>query len=347
MRPAKSDAGRHITESGKPILNPGFCIKAFALVLAGALAGPVFAQGLADSYPTKPVTLIVPYSAGGNTELEARLYAQRLGESLGRPVVLDFKPGAGTTVGTAYVAKAPPDGHTLLTISSAFATAPAFYKDLPYDPVKDIAPISLMNKRTIVFLLHPSLPFKNIAEYVAFARANPGAINFATSGAGGATHLGGAQLGMATTTEVTFVHYKGAAQMATDLVAGRVNATFNALSTSLPQIRSGKLKVLAISSIERSPLLPGMQTIAEQGVPGFDYSSYMGIVAPGGTPVGIINRLSLELQKIAKSPEVIQRLAADGSLTVGSTPEQLRQFYLAEINQFRILVQKTGIQLQE
>lgn len=167
-------------------MNPGRRVKVFALMLAGVLAGPVHAQGPADIYPTKLVTLIVPYAAGGNTELEARLYAQKLGESLGRPVVLDFKPSAGTTVGTAYVAKAPPDGHTLLTISSAFATAPAFYKDLPYDPVKDIAPVSLMNKRTIVFLLNPSLPFKNIAEYVAFARANPGTINFATSGAGGA-----------------------------------------------------------------------------------------------------------------------------------------------------------------
>lgn len=322
-----------------------FACKMTLFLLAG-LSGGVFAQA-ADVFPSRPVTLIIPYSAGGNTEIEARIYMQKLADSLGKPVLVDFKPGAGTTVGTAYVAKAPADGYTLLTISSAFVTVPAFYKDLSYDPLRDIAPVTLMSKRTTVFLVHPSVPFRNIPEFIAYARANPGAVNFATSGAGGATHLGGAQLALATNTEFTFVHYKGASQMAADLVAGRVNATFNALSTSLPQVKAGKLRLLAISSIEPHPLLPGVQTIAEQGVPGFDYYSFMGIVAPGGTPAPVINRLSGELQKIARMPEIAQRLAGDGTIMVGSTPEALRKFYTAEISQVRNLVQKTGIKLQE
>jgi tripartite-type tricarboxylate transporter receptor subunit TctC len=321
--------------------------QALTLMIVSVLTLPVFGQGTVNPFPTKPVTLIVPFAAGGNNDIEARIYSQKLGDSLGHPVLLDFKSGATTTIGSAYVAKAPPDGHTLLVIGAAFLIASTFYKDLSYDPIKDFAPLSLMSRRTIVFMIHPALPVNNISEYIAYAKANPGAITFSTSGAGSVTHLGGAQLSTATNTQVMFVHYKGASQQAADLLSGRVNATMNALSTSLPHIKAGKLKLLAIASIDRSPLLPGVMTIAEQGVPGFDVASFMGILAPARTPPAITGKLSVELQRIAKMPDVAKRLAADGSIMIGSTPDELRQYNAAEIDQLRSLIQKTGITLQE
>ena len=305
------------------------------------------AQGLAENYPARPVQVVVPFPPGGVTDVEARLYTQKLTENLGRAFVLDYKAGAGQTIGTGFVAKAAPDGYTLLVITSGFTVNPAFYKSLPYDPARDFAPVSLMTKRPTLLVVHPSLPAKSVNEYLVYAKANPGKINWATNGAGGVTHLTGAWLHNATHTQVTIVHYKGSASLQLDLNAGRTQVTTTTFLTALPLIKSGKLRALAIASMDRSALLPDLQTIAEQAVPGYDYSSWLGIIAPAGIPPAILAKLSSELSKVAKTAEIAQKLADEGTVMVGSTPEQFRRHIINEINRWQKLVEETGIKLEE
>ncbi len=322
-----------------------------AFIAAGILmacsALPAMAQAPADSYPTKPVTLIVPFGPGASTDNETRLYARKLTELTGGNFLVDYKPGAGTTTGTAYVAKAAPDGYTLLSFASGFTSAPALYKQLPYDPIKDFAPVSLMTKRAIVIASPASAPFRNITEYIAYTRAHPGEINIATPGSGSGPHLNMAWLQGLIGTKVTYVHYKGAAPAMVDLLAGRVHVVATTLNTALPQIKSGKLRAIAIGNAERSPLLPDAQTVIEQGVPGYDYSSPFGFVAPGGTPAAIVNRINAELVKVAKSADIAKTIEADGGLLIAGSPEQLRQLIAREINLYRKLAQDTGIKLEE
>jgi tripartite-type tricarboxylate transporter receptor subunit TctC len=319
-----------------------------SIVLCAAVLAAFSHTALAQSdYPNKPVQVVIPYAPGGTTDVEARLYTQKLGEALGKSFVLDFKPGAGAVAGSNMVAKGVPDGYTILMTTASLAVSPALVKDLPYDPVKDFAPISLMSKRATLILMHPSMPFKTFPEYVAFAKANPGKINFGTSGAGGIIHLAGAWLSSLTGTDVTFVHYKGSGQMYTDLLAGRVHVTPVTFTTGLPYIKSGKLKPLVVTAAERSKLLD-LPTVAEQGVPGFEYPSWFGVLAPPATPAPIVNKLSAELAKIAKLPDVVQKLGeTDGSQMVGSTPEQFRKMIITETARWKKLVAETGIKLED
>lgn len=305
-------------------------------------ATPVLAQST-PNYPAKPVTLIAPFPAGGPVDAEVRLYTQKLSQSLGQPFIVDAKPGAGTTIGTAYVAKAAPDGYTLLATNSSFSITPAFYPDLPYDPLKDLAPISLMSKRSTALFAAASAPFSTLAAYLAHARAHPGEINMGTVGAGGALHLSGAWLHSATGTEVTFVHYKGAGPMYLDMFAGRTHAAFVALSSALPFLKAGKLKMLAIANLERSPLMPGVATVAEQVVPGFEYSSWIGIAAPAAIPAPVLEKINAELVKAARSPDIAEKLSPSGTLAVGSTPAFFRQYLAQEIGRWKKLVTELGI----
>lgn len=321
--------------------------RASATLLAwamGAVSG--FAWSQAADYPSRQVTIVVPTGPGASTDVEARLYAQKLSERLGRSFVVDYKPGAGQTLGAAYVARAAADGHTLLTVSGSFTATPALMS-LPYDTARDFAPISLMSNRATVILAHPSVPYKTVPEFVAFARAHPGEINVATNGSGGSPHLNAAWFHNLTNTKVTFVHYKAAAAAQTDLMAGRVAVTFTTLLSGLPHIRASKLRALGIASSERSAMLPGMPTAAEQGVTGYNYASWLGIVAPAATPPAIVERLNGELVRIAKLPDVMAKLEADGGNTVGSTAQELRQVILAEIARYRKIVADNGIRLEE
>ena len=317
-----------------------FFLAAYALS-ATLLPGAVFCQ--AADYPSRQVTLIVPFGPGAATDIETRLYTQKLTENSGQSFVVDYKPGAGTTTGSAFVARAAPDGHTLLVISGSFAASPALYKTLPYDPIKDFAPISLMSKRTTVIVAYPSTPYKNISEYIAYAKAHPGEVNVSTTGSGGSVHLNAAWFHSLSNTTVTFVHYKAAAAGQTDLLAGRVQITFTSLLSANPHLRAGKLKVLGIGNAERSPMLPGVLTAVEQGLPGYDYSSIFAILAPAATPTAIVNKLNAELGKVARAPDIVAKLEADGGLIVVSTPQQLRQWLIAEIARYRKLVQEAGI----
>lgn len=319
-------------------------ITASALLLS--VQGVALAQGAAD-YPAKPVTIVVPFGPGASVDIETRLYAGKLSEQMGRQFVVEYRAGAGGTIGTAYVARAPADGHTLLTITSSFTGAPALYKNLAYDPIRDFSGVSLMSKRTGVILVHPSVPYTNVAEFLAYARANPGKINVSTTGAGGTPHLNAEWLHNMTRTQVTFVHYKGSSSGLTDLMAGRVQVTYATLLSGMAHIKSGKVRALAIASAERSPSMPLLPTVQEQGVPGYDYASWLAIAAPNATPAAIVNRLSAELGKVAKMPDVMQRLEADGGILIGGSPGALNQLIASESARWRKLVADADIKLEE
>ena len=302
----------------------------------------------AQTYPARPVTFIVPYAAGaGAISIETQLYAQKLADAMGQPFLVDYRPGAGTMIGSAYVAKAPPDGYTLLSQTGSFNTVPALYKNLPYDSLKDLTPVSLMGKRTTVIAASPLAPFRTIKEYIEYTRAHPGEINIATPGSGSSPHLNAAWFHSLVGTKVAYIQYKVTSNLIADLIAGRVHVTYTTLGSVLPLIKSGKLRLLGIGNAERSPVLPDALPAAQQGVPDYDYSSISFILAPGKTPATIVNRLSTELAKIAKDPEVVQKLGGDGAVIVGSTPEQLGKVLVAEITRFEKLVQETGIKLEE
>ncbi len=302
-----------------------------------------FSQGAADNYPSRPVTVIAPYGPGGPSDRESRLTTSKISEILGQPFVQDFKPGAGTMLGSALAAKAAPDGYTLLVVSTSFTVLPAFYKDIPYDTLKDFAPISQVTRRTNVLVSSPEFLARDFLEYIAYVRANPGKVNFATTGAGGVGHLSGEWLHAATKSQVTFVHYKQAANLIPDLAAGRTDVTLTGLQFVQPLIKSGKLKLLAVTDAQRSNLLPGVKTIAEQGVPGYTYLAWQGFSAPAGTPVAIINKLSEAFAKVVRAPDVAAMLEAEGGAPVGSTPAQFRQLIVTETERWKKLVQENGI----
>lgn len=317
-----------------------------AVLTAAFMPVPAMAQDAA-AFPTRLVTIVMPFPPGGPSEKESRLYAIKLQSLMGQTFLLDYKPGAAGTIAAAMVSKAAPDGHTLLVVTGSFTTYPALYKDLAFDPIKDFAPVSLMTRRTSVLLISPEHPARNFAEYVAYAKANPGKINYATVGAGGIAHLGAAWLHSATQVKVTYVFYKGGAALMQDLMKGRVDATSAPLLSVLPLIKAGKLRALGFMNDRASDLLPDTRTVAEQGVPGFNYASWYGLVAPSATPAAIVNKLSANLAIAAKAPEVAVPLEAEGSYMVGSTPAQFRQMLINETVIWKKVVQEAGIKLEQ
>lgn len=317
------------------------------LLFAAILLPSVTVAQDAATFPSRPVTIVMPFPPGGPSEKESRLYATKLQSLLGQPFVMEYKPGAAGTIAAAQVARAKPDGYTILVVTGGFTTIPSLYKDLPFDPVKDFAPISLMTQRTSVLLINPNHPAKTLPEYLAYAKANPGKVNYATVGAGGIAHLGAAWLHSAANVSVTYLFYKGGAALMLDLIEGRLDATSAPLLSVLPQIKAGKLRALGLMNDRRSDLLPGVRTVAEQGVPGFNYASWYGLVAPGATPAAIVNKLSENLAITAKAPEVAAPLEAEGSFMVGSTPAEFRRVILTETATWKKVVAEAGIKLEE
>ena len=318
-------------------------MQVIAAIAAAMFTGVLQAQ---TGWPTKPVQMISPYVPGGTTDKDGRLWGQKMSEALGKPFLLDFKPGAGSTVGSAYVAKSPPDGYTLLVVTSGYSITAATYKDLPYDPLKDLIGVTMTIKRPTVLMVHPSMPMNNFEEYINYLRANPGKFNFGTSGAGGLYHLMGEWMHSETKTKVTFVHYKGASPMFVDLVAGRVSGSPASYFNALPFAKAGKVKVLAIMSKERLSYLPGIRTVAEQGIPDFDYTAWGGILAPAGVPAAVLSRLSAESAKYAKDAAVLAQYAQvnDGTVVVGASPAEFQKVLVTEITRWRKLVNENGIQ---
>ncbi len=346
IRAMKSDSrimrGLQRLRGWLPLASPlGLC-----LVLAGASA-PLLGAESSDVFPSRPVTVVLAIAPGGPVDAEARLYLPKMQGVLGQPFVVDFKPGATGTTGTAYVARAVPDGYTLLLVTSGLTVFPAVYKSLAFDPIKDFAHLSLMSKKPTVLVANPSFPPRDAAEYLAYARANPGKVNFGTTGNGSSNHLVGAWIHSATRTKVTFVPYKGLGPMLPDIMGGRLDLTSAILSGVMPLIKSGKLRALAMTGEKRSGLLPDVPTISEKGIPGYDYSYWTGFSAPAGTPPAIAKKLADAFARVAHLPDVVTALESDGALAIGSSPEQFRQLLIAETTLWRKVVQDSGIAMED
>ena len=273
-----------------------------------AIATPVGAQ----QYPSRPIRLIVPQSAGGSTDLIARIVAQKMGDALGQTVVVDNRPGAGSLNGTDLVAKATPDGHTLLTVAASFTINPALHKNLPFDPVRDFTPVSQLATLPHILIVHPSVPVKSVKDLIALAKARPGELNVATSGIATSTHMAAELFMYMTGTRMVNVPYKGGAPSIIAMIAGQCQVNFAAISTAIPHVRSGKVRALAVTSAKRSAGAPEHPTVAEAGVPGYSHSSWVGLLAPAKTPRAIISRLNGEAVKAVQMQEVKTVLLRDG-----------------------------------
>ena len=302
----------------------------------------VFAQDGAE-YPAKTVRVIVAQETGGGTDIQARLFSAKLSENLRRQFVVENRTGAGNTIGFGFVAKAAPDGYTLLAVTPSFTFSPALYKNLPYDPVKDFAPISIVTRAPYVLLAHPSLPARSVRELIALAKARPGQLNAGVGGNGSFTHLAMVWFADLAKAKVTYIPYKGTGPVLIDLMAGNVDIAFGNVLSTLAFIRAGKMRALATSMSTRSAVLPELPTVAEAGVPGYDLNTWHGWAAPAGTPPSVINKMHEELARVVKSPQVAGQLAADGGEPVGSTPEQFRQLILSEVARWRKVVADSSI----
>ena len=313
--------------------------------LAGTIilaAGVAIAPAAAQSYPSGPLRVVVPFTAGGGTDILARLIAQKLNEAWGQPAVVENRPGASGTVGTAFVAKAAPDGHTMLVVPAGYAGNPSLYKNLPYQN-RDLAPVSRLASGPLTLVVHPSLPAKSVKELIAFARKRPGEINFGSSGAGTLPHLSAELFNSMSGIKMVHVPYKGAGAAVTDVMAGRVPVYFMNILQSVSLIKAGRLRALGVTTPERSPIAPEIPSIAEAGLKGFDMTNWYGLLVPSATPRAAVSKLNAEVVRILQLPELKSRLAQDGMAVVASTPEQFAEFLTRETAKFGRVIETAGI----
>jgi tripartite-type tricarboxylate transporter receptor subunit TctC len=315
-------------------------------VLGAGGVGTAFGQGAADVYPSKTVTVVIPFAPGSTTESDARPVLQHLTETFGKPFVTDFRPGAGGTVGNGYVARATPDAHTLLVITTSFATGIAVREKPPYT-ARDFAPVSMLSRRKVILVVTPTLPVNTFPEYLAYAKANPQKLNWGTSGVGSIFHMAGAYLAGATGTQVTFVHYKGNSQGFIDLVAGRTHVSPMTTFAAQPYLKSGKVRPIAHLSAGRSRMLPDLPSVDELGVKGYDYSGWGAIVTTGNSPAAAVNKLAAAVMAYTRSPEAVARAIKDGYELEGSTPQSLGKFIDGEIARWTKVVVDNGIKLND
>jgi tripartite-type tricarboxylate transporter receptor subunit TctC len=317
----------------------------FRTVVALLLFAPVFTVQIAQaqSWPNKPIRLVVPFSAGGNTDIVARLFAQELSKTLGQPVVVENKPGASGNIGADAVAKSAPDGYTLVmgTVGTHAINA-SLYKKMPYDAIKDFAPVTLLASVPNVLVVPVSLPVKSVKELVAYGKANPGKLSFASSGVGTSIHLSGEMFRTTTGIDMTHIAYKGSAPAVTDLIAAQVQLMFDNLPTSLQYVKSDKLRALAVTTAKRIEALPDVPTMIESGFPGFETGSWFGVFAPAATPKDIIARLNTELLKIAQIPEMQQKLLQSGAEPVGKGSEEFTAYVRSETTKWAKVVKDSG-----
>ena len=309
-----------------------------------ALALPLLATpaAQADDYPARPVRVIVPFSPGGAVDGPMRLLADGLSKRLGQAVVVENKPGAGATIGTELVAKSPPDGYTLLLASQTNAISATLYAHLSYDPIADFEPIALIGREPGVVVVHPSLPVRTLQELIAYAKAHPGELDYASSGNGSGQHLFAALLCSMTGMKMNHVPYRGSGQATADLIGGQVKVAIPGTAGMVGHIRSGKLRALAVTGAKRSPQLPDVPTVAEAGVPGYEAYVWMGLLAPRGTPPAIIEQLHRELVGVLATDEVKRYMDSAGIEIVGSTPAQFGAFFRAERSLWAKVIKETG-----
>ena len=312
---------------------------ALALLLCAALAGAAWAQ----TYPTKPIRFIVGFGAGGGNDMIARTLSRKLTESMGQQVIVDNRPGGAGIVAAVMAAKAPPDGYTLFAGSiSTLATNVSMHAKLPYDPVRDFAPVTVTTMSPYLCSVNTAVPVATLKEFIALAKATPGKINYASAGSGGGNHLSQELFKFMAGIDIVHVPYKGAAEQVTALIAGEVQMSCIQVQVALPQVRGGRLRALAITSAQRLAVVPDVPTIAEAGVPGYEATSWQGVVVPAGTPVAIVNRLYDEIAKALQLPEVTERLAAEGSTPGGITPQEFAAHIKSEIAKWAKIVKISG-----
>ena len=319
---------------------PGIAIiKLF--VVAAAMSGSVLA--VAQPYPSKPIRIIVPYPAGGTSDILARAVGPGITAALGQPVVVENKPGSTGNVGAELVAKSLPDGYTLLLADiGSLAIGPSIFPALPFDPVKDFAPVIMVAYSPHLLAVNPALPAKDVGELIALAKSKPGSLNFAVSGIGGANHLAGVDFAMRTGIKWTYIPYKGGAQAITDVAGGQADVLFNGMLATYPMAKGGKLKALAVSSPNRFAAAPDIPTVAESGLPGFETGSFQGIVAPAGTPPDIVIKLHQTITKILATPEMQARLVSAGAETRAGTPADFGVFIRDEKARWAKVVKESG-----
>ncbi|MDB5954090.1 tripartite tricarboxylate transporter substrate binding protein [Ramlibacter sp.] len=316
-----------------------FC-RLLLVVLALSLPGAAFAQ----AWPAHPIRMVVPFSAGaGVTDIMARLVAKHLSDSLGQPVVIDNRPGAGGIAGTDAVAKAAPDGYTFLVSNVAHTVDPYLYSRLPFDPVADFIPVTMINSAPLLLVVHPSVPVTSVKELVAYAKTHPGKLNYGSGGVGTTPHLAGELFKSLSGIDAVHVPYKGGAPALNDLMAGQLTYMIENVPGTMPFVKAGRLRALAITSAQRSPLVPALPTMAEAGVPGYEVIGWNAIFAVKGTPPAIVARLQTEVARILRLPEVRQQMAALGAEPIGNTPEEFSAFLKTETARWGKVIKEKGI----
>ncbi len=316
--------------------------KTLVAMLLMLVAGTAFAQG----YPNKPVKIVVPFTAGSATDILGRTIGQKLSEMWGQPVVIENKPGAGGTIGATTVAKSPPDGYTLLVHSAAQAVNPAIYPALPYDTEKDFVEVAMLGGQPNVLVVGTATGFKTVADLVAAAKKSPGQLNFGSAGVGSGTHINGEKFKLAAGIDVMHIPYKGTPEALTETMTGRITYFFSPISAALPNVREGKLIALGVSTARRASTLPNVPTIAESGLPGFDYNLWVGMFAPAGTPADIVDKINADVARVVQLPDVRERMAALGAEAMPMTPAEFRKFMREELVESAKVVKAGGIKLQ-
>jgi tripartite-type tricarboxylate transporter receptor subunit TctC len=316
--------------------------------LAAAVAFPALAQKAdpAANFPSRPIRIVVGVTPGGQPDIYARFIQAKLGEALHQQVVVDNRPGAGGIIGSQIVVDATPDGHTLLSVSSAHVTSPAVRAKMPYDTVKDLAGITLTANATYVLSATPSLNLKSVQDLIALAKAKPGQINFSSAGSGSGTHFAGEMFKQSANIDVVHIPFKGIPESLTDVISGRVQFTMAPIASSVSLIKEGRLRALGVSSKKRSSLYPDLPTIAEQGITGFEWDSWGGLLAPAKTPRAVINKLNREVVKILAQPDIIEKFRALGAEPNPTTPEEMDAYVARQLKTAMQLAKKAGIEPQ-
>jgi tripartite-type tricarboxylate transporter receptor subunit TctC len=311
-----------------------------ALALLGQ-AGALEAAG-AQTYPSRPIRFIVPFPPGGGNDIVGRIVAQPLSEALGVPVVVDNRGGAGGTLGTDIAAKAPPDGHTLLVNNISLAVNATLFAKLPYDTLKDLAPVTLLGRQPNIMVVHPAVPAGSVRELLALAKAKPGSLNYGSGGMGTASHLAAELLKLMTGTEMVHVPYKGLGPALTDLLGGRVQLILSTLASALPHVKAGKLRALAVTTAQRSTFFPELPTMEEAGVAGYEFSTWYGLLVPARTPRPVIERLNAETGKLLRSAAIREPFAAQGLEATPGTPAEFAAYLRSEVEKWGRVVKASG-----
>jgi tripartite-type tricarboxylate transporter receptor subunit TctC len=310
--------------------------------VALALACGCVASAAAQNFPSKSVRFVVGLPPGGGTDTVARMVGQKLAPAISQQVVIDNRPGAAGNIAAELVARSAPDGYTLVVVTASHAVNPSLYKKLSYDAIKDFAPITQLTSQPYIFVVHPSVPVKNVKDFIALSKTRKGGLTYASSGAGLLGHLGMELLKTMGKFEATHIPYKGAAPALIDTISGQVEAFFPTIISGLPQVKAGKVRAIAVTTKERSPLLPNVPTVAEQGFPGYEVNGWYGLLAPAGTPKEVVSYLNTEVVKVLRQPDIKERMASEGAVPVGNAPEQFAVYIRSEMEKWAKVVRQSG-----